>query len=65
MPRNPAPEPQALTVAEFLAAYRIGRSTLYEEIKAGRIEVRKIGKRTLIPAESARTWFESLPKSAA
>ncbi len=38
-------------------------TTLYQEIAAGRIEARKMGKKTLIPAESLRAYLESLPKA--
>lgn len=58
-------DPQAFTVEAFCAAFGIGRTFLYQEIAAGRIETRKAGRRTLIPAESARRWFEALPKGAA
>lgn len=42
----------AFTIAEACHAVGIGRSKLYELIGQGRIKTRKIGKRTLIPAES-------------
>lgn len=58
-------ETQAFTVEAFCTAYGVGRSYLYEEIAAGRIEVRKAGRRTLIPAESARQWFDALPSGRA
>ena len=44
----------AFTIAEACYAVGIGRSKLYELIGEGRIEVVKIGSRTLIPAESLR-----------
>lgn len=42
----------AFTVAEACRSIGIGRSKLYELIQQGRVETRKIGKRTLIPAAS-------------
>ncbi len=42
----------------------IGRSTLYEEITAGRIKAVKCGTRTIIPASSAAAWLDSLPAKA-
>lgn len=42
----------AFTVPEACYALGIGRSKLYALIGAGRITVFKIGKRTLIPADS-------------
>lgn len=44
----------AYTIAEACHAVGIGRSKLYELIGEGRVEVRKIGSRTVIPAESLR-----------
>lgn len=42
----------AFTIAEACHAVGIGRSKLYELIADGRLEIRKIGSRTIIPAES-------------
>lgn len=44
----------AYTIAEACHAVGIGRSKLYELISQGRVETRKIGSRTIIPAESLR-----------
>jgi hypothetical protein len=46
------------------AASRIstcGRTSLYEEIKAGNLKARKIGRRTIILDEDLRHWLASLP----
>ena len=42
----------AYSIAEAASAISIGRSKLYELIAEGRLETRKIGKRTVIPAAS-------------
>jgi excisionase family DNA binding protein len=42
----------AFTIAEACHAVGIGRSKLYELIAEGRVEARKIGSRTIIPADS-------------
>lgn len=42
----------AYSIPEAAAAISIGRSKIYELIAAGRLETRKIGKRTVIPAAS-------------
>jgi excisionase family DNA binding protein len=44
----------AYSISEACAAISIKRSKLYEMIGQGRIETRKIGSRTIIPAESLR-----------
>ncbi len=42
----------AFTIAEACHAVGIGRTKLYALIGEGRIETRKIGARTVIPADS-------------
>ncbi|MPZ31203.1 MAG: DNA-binding protein [Rhodospirillales bacterium] len=41
-----------------------GRSKIYQEIAAGRLKVRKLGKRTLILHGDAMAWLQSLPPTA-
>lgn len=48
----------AYSIPEACAATSIGRSKLYELISEGRLEVRKIGKRTLIPAASLQRLLD-------
>lgn len=63
---NIAEQPRAaLRIKEVCARYGISRTTLYEEIAAGRIKAVKCGKSTLIPRASADAWLESLPAKAA
>lgn len=45
-------EPLAYSISEACKVSSIGRTYLYQLINEGRLEVRKIGKRTLIPAAS-------------
>lgn len=59
------PMVEALTIADFCRAYGVGRSYTYEEIRAGRLPVRKAGRRTLIPVEGARQWFNGLSAGSA
>ena len=47
-------EPLAYSVNEACRVSSLGRTRLYQLIGEGRLEVRKIGKRTLIPAASLR-----------
>lgn len=51
---SPIPEPLAYSVADACRVSSIGRTRLYQLIGEGRLEARKIGKRTLIPAASLR-----------
>lgn len=51
----------AYSIAEFCALTGIGRTKAYEEISAGRLQAKKVGSRTLITAESGKSWLDSLP----
>lgn len=49
----------AISVAEFCQTFSVGKSFFYEEVKAGRLSVRKVGARTLVPTAEARAWWAS------
>ncbi len=51
----------AYTILDAAKASGLGRTTIYELISAGKIEARKAGARTLIPADSLRRYIASLP----
>jgi hypothetical protein len=51
----------ALTINEFCTQFRVGRSYTYQEIAAGRLRVRKAGRRTIILQLDALDWAKSLP----
>jgi hypothetical protein len=51
---------RAYSVPEFCECYRISIRGAYEEIAAGRLKIRKLGRRTLIATEDAEAWFASL-----
>lgn len=52
------PAPIAYSVADACRVSSLGRTRLYQLIGEGRLEVRKVGKRTLIPAASLRALIE-------
>ncbi|MGO9681448.1 MAG: helix-turn-helix domain-containing protein [Beijerinckiaceae bacterium] len=52
---------RAFSIREFSQAYRVGRTKIYEEIKAGRLRARKVGKRTVIIDDDAEDWLKRLP----
>ncbi|MDB5583368.1 MAG: DNA-binding protein [Bradyrhizobium sp.] len=54
-----------MTVNEFRDWSRVGRTKIYELIARGDIKAIKIGRRTLIRADSARAWLDGLPSFAA
>lgn len=51
-------EPLAYSVAEACRVSSLGRTRLYSLISEGRLEARKINKRTLIPAASLRRLID-------
>jgi excisionase family DNA binding protein len=51
----------AYTILDAAKASGLGRTTIYELISNGKIEARKAGARTLIPAESLRRYLDNLP----
>lgn len=51
-------EPIAYSIADACRVTSIGRTRLYQLISEGRLEARKIGKRTLIPAASLRRLID-------
>jgi excisionase family DNA binding protein len=53
---------RAMSVRDFCKIYGIGRTSLYAEIAAGRLKVRKVGRRTLIGDDDAEEWWHSLPE---
>ena len=52
--------PAALTVAEFCRCCAIGKSSFYSLVAAGRIRIRKLGRRTLVPADQVAAFMNNL-----
>ncbi len=59
--QSDSPERLAYSLVEFCASARIGRSTAYEEIRAGRLIARKVRGRTIILPTDARNYLLNLP----
>jgi excisionase family DNA binding protein len=51
----------AWSINEFCDRFGLGRTTVYEQIKLGRLRARKIGKRTIITHEDVEAWLRNLP----
>jgi excisionase family DNA binding protein len=48
----------AFSIHEFMQASGMGsRTGVYQEINAGRLKTIKVGRRRLIPYESAKEWL--------
>jgi excisionase family DNA binding protein len=54
----------AYGIREACAASSLGRTRLYALIAEGKLEARSCGGRTLIPAESLRSFLATLPPAA-
>jgi hypothetical protein len=57
--------PRAMSISDFCERYGPGRTTTYQEIKAGRLRARKCGARTIILVDDAEHWLRSLPRVVA
>jgi excisionase family DNA binding protein len=53
---------RAFSISAFCERFDVGRTKVYEEIKAGRLRAVKAGKRTLITDGAAADWVEKLPE---
>lgn len=53
------------SIADFCEWSGLGRTKVFAEISAGRLQARRAGGRTLIPAEEAIRWLRSLPLARA
>jgi hypothetical protein len=58
-----APEPARLcySINAFAAATGLSRSTVYAEIRSGKLRAKRRGCRTIIPAQNAAAYLASLP----
>ncbi len=54
----------AYSVNQAVEATSVGRSLLYEEIRAGKLKTFKVGSRTLIASEDLATWLNSYRSGA-
>ena len=55
---NPAPQPLSYTIHGAMTATGLGRSTLYQLMASGALAKLKVGKRTLIRADSLRALID-------
>jgi excisionase family DNA binding protein len=46
----------AFTIAEFSKAFKVGRTSTYEEIASGRLATYRVGRRRFISARAAAEW---------
>ena len=53
---------EALTLEEFCKRVKMGRTKAYEEVRAGRLIVRKNGKKSIVIAEDGQRYLDNLPR---
>jgi predicted DNA-binding transcriptional regulator AlpA len=51
----------AHSITDVCLKTSLGRTALYEEIKAGRLKARKAGRRTVVLDSDLRAWLADLP----
>ena len=49
------------SIVDAARTANVGRSTVYAEIKAGRLVARKMGRRTIILNQDLQAWLSTLP----
>ena len=59
---NSRSQKRNFTIPQFVEAHNISRSTLYNEIKSGRLRIMKVGTKTLISDEAAANWQEQVQR---
>ena len=52
---------RAMSVRGFCESVGIGRTRFYQEVKTGRLRVRKVGRRTIVTSDDAEDWLNRLP----
>ena len=58
----PVDEKDACSIPETAECAGVGRTRIYEEIKAGRLKARKVGDRTIILRTDRQDWLKTLPQ---
>jgi excisionase family DNA binding protein len=51
----------AYSIEEVTKLTGLGRSSIYEEIRDGRLRIRKAGRRSLVLPDDLKAWLASLP----
>jgi predicted DNA-binding transcriptional regulator AlpA len=51
----------ALSIKELIMISGVGRTSIYNEIKSGRLVVRKLGRRTVVLLADVHQWLAALP----
>ncbi len=65
MPHIENASPIAMTIADVSRLTGIGRTSIFEAIRQGRLRAVKAGSRTLIKADNLAAFVDSLPDARA
>jgi hypothetical protein len=67
MPKSPKPTtpvvPELLSIAATCAGYSLNKTLVYALAREGQIDVRKVGKRSLVVRSSLDKWVAGLPRA--
>jgi hypothetical protein len=63
--KAPAPMAYSITTAVQATGGAVSRTRMFELIKNGELDARKVGRRTVIMAESLRALLDRLPRVGA
>ena len=55
--------PELMTVRDFVTNFRMGRTTFYREVHAGRLHIIKFGRSTRIAKSEAIAWLARLERN--
>lgn len=61
----PAPARAAYSIVEVAAMTSLARTTIYKEIRAGRLHVSKVGRRALITQAQFDAWMRRAERGGA
>lgn len=65
MNATPRETPRAAwSVAEFCTRYNVSKGTAFALLRDHKIQRVKIGRRSVIPVESADAWWQSIQKAS-
>ncbi|GMR20196.1 MAG: hypothetical protein BMS9Abin36_0791 [Gammaproteobacteria bacterium] len=60
-----SPTDLVYSITEVMAALKVSRNTVYEEIKAERLKTFRVGRRRFVSAEALNGWIKSREAEAA
>lgn len=56
---------ELIPLSQFMARYSIGKTSVYKEVKLGRLRLTRRGPRTFVRRDDAQAWFNALPRDPA